>query len=97
MIVRKDLAQADARVKCMRVLGTAGNAEAAASPDAEIPRLAIERLGGLGGQKLRADQDQDKNRTAEARRRGEQRSPDDARRHRNLLGVGREYQVEGRG
>ena len=47
MIVREDLAQADASVHGVRVLGPAGDAEPTAGPDAQIPGLAVERLGGL--------------------------------------------------
>ena len=41
MVAGEHLAQAQAGVDGMGVLGAAGNAEAAARPDAEIPGLAV--------------------------------------------------------
>src|SRR5579871_6222288 len=78
MIVRKDLAQPSADVDGVRIFCSSGNAESAASPDAEVPGLAIERLGGLGAHHGRAkDEHENQNPTTEAQRHGEQQLPDD--------------------
>ncbi len=51
MVAGEYLAQPYSGVKCRCVFGSAGDAEAAAGPDAEVPGFAIERFGGLGGGK----------------------------------------------
>src|SRR5262249_62243836 len=47
MIAGKDFAQPNAGIDDLRVLGPAGNAEAATGPYADVPRLAVKRLRGL--------------------------------------------------
>ena len=48
MIIREHLAQPSADVDGVRIFCSTGNTESSARPDAEVPGLTIERLGGLG-------------------------------------------------
>ena len=97
MIVCEHLAQPTAEVDGVRIFCSAGNAESAARPDAEVPGLTIERLGGLGVGQNEVTMNQKQNRTTEARRHGEQQSPNGRLKSIcNLQGIGESIRWRGK-
>jgi hypothetical protein len=87
MIAREDLSQANAGVYGMCILGPAGHAEASAGPYAKVPRLTVERFGGLSRSQGSGQDKTKKKSTTETRRHGEQRMSELSNVHELLLGI----------